>query len=298
MSKARVLYHAHCLDGLVGAWCFYLAQQQSGKLHDFDFVPVSYDRPPPEDDEASRKVLYLVDFSYTPDVVFALCRRYREVIMIDHHKTAIERFRDLPAAPANLTLVFDMEKSGARLAYEYCGHPACSESGILTGEVVTFVEDRDLWRFDFKLTRAITRAMAHMTSASVQEFAAWICQQNTLRMSDLGGLMLEDDERRIASLLERAVLVPFMGYDEVPCVNVPAWLTSETLNRLAESSPCGFALGYGITKNGVACSLRAIPTGPDVSLIAQELGGGGHRSAAGFRAPIKFLYDMLDGIDR
>ena len=63
-------------------------------------------------------------------------------------------------------------------------------------------------------------------------------------------------------------------------VNCPGAIASDLLGLLAKG--CPFAAGYQDVGTKRNWSLRSTDEGVDVSKIAEKLGGGGHRNAAGF----------------
>ena len=69
----------------------------------------------------------------------------------------------------------------------------------------------------------------------------------------------------------------------MPCVNI-THLLSETLHELAKGQP--FAIGYFDSDGQRIYSLRSDFDGVDVSKIAKNHGGGGHKHAAGFTTSI------------
>ena len=67
-----------------------------------------------------------------------------ELIVLDHHKTAMEELQPLLDDPeSGITGVFDMGRSGAALAWQYLANKKPLP------ELLQYVEDRDLWRFAF-----------------------------------------------------------------------------------------------------------------------------------------------------
>jgi len=67
----------------------------------------------------------------------------------------------------------------------------------------------------------------------------------------------------------------------VPMANLPYTLTSDAGHQLATGKP--FAGCYWDTPDGRVFSLRSTDEGLDVSAIAKQYGGDGHRNASGFR---------------
>ena len=111
MEKPLVIYHANCWDGFCAAW---VARKALGEI---EAVPAHYGQPPP--DVTGRQV-FILDFSYPRDVMVNVVGQAAWTCVLDHHKTAKEALHRLDEVLApDLTVVFDMEKSGGRLAWEY-----------------------------------------------------------------------------------------------------------------------------------------------------------------------------------
>ena len=128
-GRIYVLYHASCADGFGAAYAAWKKLGSQAK-----YIPVSYHEYLPDMRENSE--VYILDLSYPRDVLIDLNARMKKVIVLDHHKTAQENLRGLVFAK------FDMEKSGAVLAWEYF-HPD-KEVPIL----LEYVQDRDLWQWN------------------------------------------------------------------------------------------------------------------------------------------------------
>ena len=77
-------------------------------------------------------------------------------------------------------------------------------------------------------------------------------------------------------------LITIAGHT-VPACNVPSIWASDAAHIMAQGHP--FAACFWIDGDKIAFSLRSAPGGLDVSEIAQQYGGGGHRHAAGFKLP-------------
>lgn len=69
----------------------------------------------------------------------------------------------------------------------------------------------------------------------------------------------------------------------VPVACLPYTLSSDAGHMMAKGEP--FAACYWDTPEGRCFSLRSAEDGMDVSEIAKDYGGGGHKHAAGFRVP-------------
>ena len=275
-TRPLVIYHANCADGFSAAWVFWRRFR-----HDADYHPGRYGEDPPD---CRDRVVYLVDFSYRRAQVEAMLDVARAVVLIDHHKTAIEDLMPLfyrdswQGLPKQLGHYVDQERSGATLAWDYLF--ADEPRPLLLGHI----EDRDLWRFKLTGTREI--------SASVfshdYDFATWdrlmAADQVELLKLTANGAAIErkhaKDVREIVGVCQRYMTI---GGFEVPAASIPHTMASDAGHLMSEGQP--FAAMYWDTPELRQFSLRSRPEGLDVAAIAEQYGGGGHQHAAGFRVP-------------
>ena len=183
---------------------------------------------------------------------------------------------------------FDMTKSGAMLAWEYC-HP-----GEPAPQLVQYVQDRDLWRFKLDGTREISAALF----SEAYEFETWDRYEATLGtpggralVTAEGGAIERKHHKDVEELLGLSMRHMVIGGHRVPVANLPYTMASDGANTLAEGNTfaaCYFDRGDGHRQ----FSLRSKPEGADVSLIAAAYGGGGHARAAGFQVPIGWEGDV------
>lgn len=249
------------MDGFGAAWVVRKANPESI----IEFVPARYGDDPPDTD---GYLVYIVDFSYPREVLLEMSKE-AELIVIDHHKTAETALSDLPFAH------FDGSKSGAILTWEYF-----FQSDVPVPKFLQYIQDRDLWRFELDCSRAINAAMYSYP----MDFDVWDSFESDSVISDLmleGVSILRDRQKTIDSLTAGWAIevVNFEGY-QVPLLNCPHWLASESLNVLANGQP--FAVSYSDSEDQRTFQLRSVEDGIDVSEIAKRHGGGGHKHAAGF----------------
>lgn len=306
MKKPLCIYHGNCADGFGAAWV--VRKFFNGEV---DFHAGVYQDPPP--DVTNRPVI-LVDFSYKRDVMIELGRKAFGVLLIDHHKSAAEDLKadnnyvvDFGAyqgqidwmrflqnceqdvmenAPyARVYSVFDMNRSGAGMAWDFF-FPDTPRP-----QLINHIEDRDLWRFAIPGTRPIQACVFSYP----YDFTVW----DVLMQADLDRLICEGDaiERKhhkdIAELVKVFRRELCIGGHWVPAANLPYTLTSDAGHLMCEpyASPNlqgeivtpPFAVCYWDTPDGRVFSLRSQADGMDVSEIAKQYGGGGHKNASGFR---------------
>lgn len=275
-----VIYHSPCLDGFTAAWVMWL------KYPNAEFVPGVYGQAPP--DCTGRKV-YLLDFSYKLPVMKEIIKQALIVIVLDHHKTAEADLKSLFGGPDQEAVcggTFDMNKSGARLAWEWL------RPNTVVPRIVQYVEDRDLWRFILPWSKVINAALYSYD----YDFKEWNALAQEMDVSSIDGPSGLDrfitegtaierkhmkDVRELVAKLEHTLFFHSLGGIGVPCANLPYTYASDAANLMALGAP--FAATYFYDGEDYVFSLRSIECGTDVSEVAAYYGGGGHKHAAGFR---------------
>lgn len=290
--KPLVIYHYPCLDGFTAAWAAWLAHP------DWEFYQGKYGEPPPD---VTGRDVYLLDFSYKRSVLVDMVTKNtpKSITIIDHHKTAQEDLKDFagaqvfdPAEETERKVIFNMEKSGARLAWEYF-HP--NEDVPL---LVTYIEDRDLWRFKDHNTKPFN---AYMFSQDYS-FTDWTVISDYIEETPaqhdevmlMGGAIIEKQEKDVKELSVNKFRANIAGHN-VPVINVPYTLASDMCHFLAKNEPFAASFYYDGSRQKFIFSLRSEEKGVDVSEIAKKFGGGGHKHASGFEvlAPI-FGNELID----
>lgn len=268
-AKPLVIYHYPCVDGFTAAWAIWLEHP------DWEFYGAKHGDPAPD---VTGRTVYMVDFSYKRPVILEMAKVAEYIHIIDHHKTAEA---DLVNLPFNVGVHFDMEKSGAQLTWERF-HVGKEQPAL-----VSYVADRDLWRFKYPATEAIGAYI----------FSKDYSFENWNRLSDEIGYQFEHavdkgaaitakhhkDIQELSALKFRTCIA---GY-EVPVANVPYTLASDMGHLLGKGEP--FAATFFYDGEGFVFSLRSDDDGVDVSEVAKKFGGGGHKHAAGFKIKCPLL---------
>jgi len=307
-----VIYHAKCADGFSAAWCFHHVQQYWETS--FDFHAGIYNDPPPSDLEG--RVIYMVDFSYKSAVVAEMARVAKQVILIDHHKTAIDDLEPLIRAGV-IEAYTDIERSGAMLAWDYLfnchyhetlghvveTHGPGSEYYVPPPKLLKYIQDRDLWKFKLVHSREVNANVFSYDYTFENWDKLMSAQESELLQMTVAGAAIErkhhKDIKELLDVCQRPMaftvilddpLEPGTTYKDsitIPVASLPYTLTSDAGYAMAVSHKEGkeFAACYWDTATHRIFSLRSADNGMDVSLIAAGYGGGGHKHAAGFRVP-------------
>lgn len=289
------VYHGSCDDGFGAAWVV-RAKWGNG----VQFVPGSYGGFDWPSDLTGKNILF-VDFSLKREPMRNLINGFNDqgppasIVLLDHHKTAEAELAKWTMPELTLThadiapllaemsgpaciAVFDMERSGARLAWDFCFPGQCVPS------LITHIEDRDLWRFRLQTTHYVSAALRTYP----HDFEVWDdLASNVGRLALEGATILRGHHKNIAEFIRNRYWTDVGGY-RVPVVNVPYHYASDTANELLAVEPdapfaaCWFRRGDG----KVQWSLRSENGRVDVSEVAAKMGGGGHRNAAGFEEAV------------
>jgi oligoribonuclease NrnB/cAMP/cGMP phosphodiesterase (DHH superfamily) len=299
-GKTVVIYHAPCADGFTAAWIFREAYRHAMRQEP-TFIGAQYGDDPPI--EACRGAeVFVVDFCYPLEALTDLSYVARSVHVLDHHRTAAPIVHDWADRCGNARVSFDEDRSGARLAWDYCRRLPGREGTMPA--LVSYVEDRDLWRHRLPATRAIN-AVVQVTE---QRWDRWTDladkldhTQRRLTVVAQGQALLEAAERQIEAALKTAFMVRLYVDDrelDVPAVNSQVHI-SELGHRLAQRSyeDIGAVVSIRDIDSGLALvvSLRAVGEA-EVHEVAACYGGGGHPKAAGFVAPMTRV-EALPAID-
>jgi hypothetical protein len=275
----------------------------------------------------------IVDFSYPLATLRAMAAEARSVLVLDHHKTARDdliqvrpgregwknwlRYGPIyPGAPKpapdpdNLGAIFDMERSGAALTWDYF-YP-----GKPRPRIIDLIEDRDLWRFRYgDESRAFHAAL---TSYDITDLPAMFDRLDKWHnlpekphpiywwaLLNEGHAILRAQRQAVAAVVKATRRTMRIGGHVVPVANVPPTMASDA-GHLMCNPPCKCVSGhedcqgtgldqplpvfsatyYDGTDEKRHFSLRSPPGGADVSAVAKQYGGGGHEYASGFDMPI------------
>ncbi|MDB5997219.1 MAG: hypothetical protein JWP42_4355 [Pseudomonas sp.] len=277
------IHHGNCADGFGAAWVVRKALGAGIEFH-----AATHGQPAP--DVAGKNVV-IVDFSYPYATLASMAHAAESVLILDHHKTAQAGLQELPfagttfdqfqdycqAAPVGTKIgaLFDMNRSGAGIAWDFFFPDAPRPA------LINHIEDRDLWLFKLEGTREIQASLFSYP----YDFDVW----DSLFAADVSALRSDGiaierkhlkDVTELVGVTKRRMVIG--GYD-VPVANLPYTLTSDAGHLMCEGE--AFAACYWDTAAGRSFSLRSTDAGEDVSAIAQQYGGGGHRNAAGFSVP-------------
>jgi uncharacterized protein len=281
--RPLVIYHARCPDGFgaaLAAWLYYEGQAEF-RACDHGDVKTLADLPP-----LAGRAVYILDFSFSPELMREIEQQAAKLVMLDHHKSAAEKLTGFACRCG--VVHFDMGKSGARLAWDFF-----QAERALPG-LVRYIEDRDLWNWKFPESAGFLAALdmepldferwAEIASFGEEQLAAFMAR----------GLAMDEKFCKLAKdIAANAELVVFNGQQGL-MVNAPGVFHSLVGELLSKKSGT-FALLWSANKGGVVKVGLRSQKGYDCIPLAESMGGGGHAQACGFRMGAERLPELLQG---
>jgi len=275
-ARRICIYHAGCPDGFGAAWAAWQAWGEDAlyvaRGHDDVLRPTDY---------AGDHVLF-ADIAPPPDAWRDLVEQAERLVVLDHHVSARDRYVAEPSLGDAVEreghqVVFDLSRSGAVLAWQHL-HPERALPDLLA-----YVQDQDLWRWQLPASREVNAAIG----SHLRSFETW----GKLAAAPIETLAAEG--RPILRALRMEVDRALATAHPVRVAGLPLEAVNARLQRaeigheLAERRAFGVPAGavYRVTGTRVDVSLYSVGE-LDVAKLAESLGGGGHRNAAGFAVPL------------
>lgn len=274
-----VIYHADCLDGLGAAWVAFRKFAKQAR-----YIPARYGDPLPNIQAGDS--VYILDYSFPPEVLFEAASRAESITLLDHHQTAIKAYDGYlkkNSLPDNFKLIFSNELSGCVLAWHFF------EAEQEVPPLLKHIQDRDLWLFELPGTREITTALYNRMPFQFESLNG--LDLNELLSEGKQQVKLFDKEvSRLFKHRHKTKLSSFSGL----AVNAPAMYSSELGNLLAKSSGTfGMTYQFNGERSQWVCSLRSMGDF-DVGALAEQFGGGGHKNASGFKMNSAQFFKLLN----
>lgn len=298
MPTPIIFTHGSCFDGTASAWLFHRYYVGDVKIFWCQYEHgAEWERVDCKD----REVVF-VDFSAPRDVLCRIAAEAKSVLVIDHHKSAAAALANPETwAPSNMTVIFDKTRSGCLLAYDYL--KAVSDAKripFIQAPLVTYVNDHDLWRFLMPDTRLVTAYLSSLPH-SVDAYDLVNTQMVSGGMADIlakGSAIKAHLEQKILKAAKRVSIRRDHAGNNVAVYNCIDQIseTAEKVLALHDSADYTCSWFDIVSENEVTRvhSLRSRPGSEiDVSLIAEEYGGGGHEHAAGFSQSIPFSIAVM-----
>ncbi len=286
----KCFYHDD-LDGRCAAFWVHLSVGITDS-YESEFIEINYRDTFPLDKIQPNEQVYIVDYSISPDEMRKLLEITKGVTWIDHHKTAIEKYQGFEH---ELRGVRYDGVSGAMLAYCYIHHMTSRGSGDIlpfdlkmTREAPMFtklVSDWDVWKFDYGDDTRLFKVASDSLDLSPgsDEWAKFFTNAHHLRsLIKQGQTMVRFRDQWAAEYLRKLGFTTVFEGHKCFAVNL-GYCNSEYFKSIIDESVEIF-MPYAFDGNQWTVSLYSKTV--DVSEIAKEYGGGGHKGASGFQCKV------------
>ncbi|XP_042502850.1 uncharacterized protein LOC122080049 isoform X2 [Macadamia integrifolia] len=266
--------------------------------------------------------VYLLDFVGPSGFVRDVSCKVERVVILDHHKTALEMLGGNSLGSENVIKVIDMKRSGATISYDYfkeklvedCNKNSDNcvggfDNGVennfvpeskieKVNRLFKYIEDGDLWRWELPDSKAFSSGLKDLNiEFSVRSNPALFEQLLELDPQSVinqGMTSLSQKQKLIDEALEQSYEIALGAGLFGHCLAVNAdnisEFRSELGHQLANKS-------RSIRLRGIGAVVYKVPEleneqklkislrsvdVEDTTPISQEYGGGGHRNASSF----------------
>lgn len=309
MDKPLIIFHKDCADGFTSAWIADKCLKTMGITPELYGGMYGKDVP-----DVTDRDVYLVDFTYSKDVILEMAKLAKSITILDHHETAMNQWIDHQGGgtyfeinmvnetkPESLSINqkigkcilsvrFNMKNSGAMMTWKHFSKLAKHDTLGNDNDapmLVQYVQDRDLWNWHLPNSREISSYIFSFEYT----LENWTRLEAELKSPELRLLATQAGEgidrkhfKDIKEFLAIATTKMTIGGFEVDVTNVPYHWSSDAAHILGEGKP--FGASYYERGDGFRVfSLRSDEKGENVGVIAKKYGGGGHAHASGFQVP-------------
>lgn len=277
----KVLHHndndGRCAAALVNAYI-------EGMSHD-DFIEVDYNADLDKiiDSIQENEQVWIVDFSLRPvEMMTKLLERTKDVIWIDHHKSAIEMYDGYEKLD-QIKGIRSVEKAGCELTAEYIAEDSGGKMFAETPEFVKLVGDHDTWQFKYGIRTEHFYFGVIVYGAGLWELWPTLLNTSltTQAVVDAGHHVHTYQQNHNKKLAKRGVYpIQFEGLNGIAMNTVQ--LGSKQFEVIEAAKDADIMVAY--FWNGIQWRAGVYSTKDhvDCSAICRKYGGGGHKGAAGF----------------
>lgn len=293
----KCFYH-NDLDGKCSGFWIYKDVKITDN-YNREFIEIDYRMKFPIETIKPNEQIYIVDFSISPKEMTELLKITKDVTWIDHHKTAIEKYKD-----------FDYDIRGVRYdgiagcMLTYCYIHAMTQSGqdkiipfslSMTKNAPMFtklIADWDVWKFDFgDNTRYFQIAFdAYDFKPSSKNWLKFFEEDDFEQvMVDKGIVMTKYRDSWAKEYMKMGFETIFEGHK---CFAVNLGMANSDYFKSLEKGK--YEIFMPFSYNGDLFKVSMYSESVDVSEIAIKYGGGGHKGASGFQCkelPFKKVYN-------
>jgi oligoribonuclease NrnB/cAMP/cGMP phosphodiesterase (DHH superfamily) len=264
--------------------CFYHSADLDGhcsgaivleRYPDCAMIGINYGDPFPWNSIELGEIVFMVDFSLQPFSDMELLNSLCSLRWIDHHKTAIDA-RDVSAERDSFHGVQEVGLGACALVWRTVF------PGVRMPYGVQLLAEYDVWKHDDANCLPFQHGMRLEDTLPGSSVWSRVFGGNLADIILRGETVLEYERKQSESYAKSCAFeTEFMG---LRCLAMNRMLTnSKAFDSVVDPDRHDAMLTFGFRKGRWTCSLYSAREDVDVSAVALQLGGGGHKGAAGFQ---------------
>ncbi|PIT96818.1 phosphoesterase [Candidatus Campbellbacteria bacterium CG10_big_fil_rev_8_21_14_0_10_35_52] len=279
------IYHKDCTDGSAAA-AVLLKRFPDAKLFPLNHTYTEEDLSSIYKEIALGADIYLLDLAFVEEKLIETLDENNNIVILDHHISAKKKAEQIASKHKNITYIFDNNKSGASLAWNYF----FPDKEV--PEIIKYVEDSDLWKLKYgNNTKYATNYLSMYTNlpetllrffdGDIEEI-----KKNGKIITEYTDIQIDRIVRGIGNIILR------IGEFTVPAYNITMY-ESPVGNKISEKQGRATVM-FSIKGNSVRFSFRSKDgQNPSALELAVLLGGGGHQNAAGAEISLKDFLNII-----
>ena len=287
-------YHHNDLDGYcAGFWVNLnvgIKANTEGKIH-YKTSPINYNQKFPFEEIEKNEQIWIVDFSLEPSDMLKLLEITQDITWIDHHKTAIEKYKDFPHEVRGIRK--DGE-AGCVLTFKYIhwwtqrgNGPINLNNERLDNPVPEFTKligDRDIWKFEFGDRTKYFYLGCQLYDWANLNSSFWkmpfVYEDEGIEKIIKEGIISEKYRDNFSKHYLQSLSFETI-FESYNCLAMNMGLCSSEY-FLDNDRKYEILIPFVFDGKKWTVSLYTTKKEIDVSEIAKKYGGGGHKGAAGF----------------
>ena len=283
----KAFYHSADLDGHCSGTLIKMAYPGC------KMIGINYGDGFPWENIKKDEKVFMVDFSLQPfDKLVKLHSLLGgNLVWIDHHKSAIEEEQKYYFETDKIPGLRHNGIGACRLVWDYLkqeGHFYIEDFQNISHDTPTFIKllaEYDVWNHTDPRTLSFQYGMRQIkdTSPDNQEFWCSLFNiEEVHKITENGGIILDYQMSENKKYTDACAFETEL--DGVRCIAINKMLTnSQMFDSVWDEEKYDAMLTFGFRKGQWTVSLYSTKEDIDVSEIAKNRGGGGHKGAAGFQ---------------
>ena len=285
---ATYVIHHNDFDGFACKYAAWSMLQESAVYH----AAKSYNDPFPFT-LTSEDVVYILDFSYSVKDLLGIKSKCKELLVIDHHKAICEEIMSCPELKDNI--IYSDNKAACLLCWEYFKKNTDYPS------LFKICDDYDRYILDYPFSNAVNSLIMNEVKDNMYEWYKLVCFNSEYELFIKKAKVIQEYMNSVVNKSVENNIKYIYKYEGLNvalfnCTYLPNEISAAIYNR----PDIDFTICYSFTNEGIVkFNLRSSKQKDiDVSAIARELGGGGHKNASGINMPfdrgVLFLKQFFD----